>query len=323
MMPLVVFDFNAPFEDFPTITVYDSGENLQFETAAQTVGNVLSDLGIYESNIAFSSYPFYFPLYNGMNIRVVREVPFYASIDGGTPARFTTRHGTTIAQIVADKQIIHDVALLYEYDINRKVRPEDVIELFTWRNRYYTEMAVVPFEIIENHTPNIRYGRTYAGQRGSDGEHELVITVTYIGGVEQSRKISDEIVHIAAVPAMYDVGTGALGALADTSAEEFRYVRRVRMQATAYCACFRCTGRRPGDRGFGITASGRRVEHGIVAVDRSVIALGTHLYVAGYGFALAADVGGAIVGNRIDLFMYDHQDALTFGRRYVYVYVLD
>jgi 3D (Asp-Asp-Asp) domain-containing protein len=52
---------------------------------------------------------------------------------------------------------------------------------------------------------------------------------------------------------------------------------------------------------YGITRSGMPLTKGIVAVDPNVIPLGTHLYIPGYGFAIAADTGGGIIGERIDL----------------------
>jgi 3D (Asp-Asp-Asp) domain-containing protein len=61
---------------------------------------------------------------------------------------------------------------------------------------------------------------------------------------------------------------------------------------------------------------------GIVAVDPNVIPMGTKLYVEGYGEAIAADQGGAIKGNRIDLFFGSHQEALNFGKRTVKVTIL-
>ena len=66
----------------------------------------------------------------------------------------------------------------------------------------------------------------------------------------------------------------------------------------------------------------------IIAVDRNMISLGTHVYVQGlngaqdYGYALAADTGGAIKNHRIDLYMDSHQDCLKWGRRQVRVYIL-
>ena len=86
------------------------------------------------------------------------------------------------------------------------------------------------------------------------------------------------------------------------------------MIATAYTAeCFGCSG---------TTATGRPAGHGIVAVDPRYIPLGTHLYIPGYGRALAGDTGGAIQGNRIDLGFESNRDAMTFGRRAIVVYVV-
>ena len=88
----------------------------------------------------------------------------------------------------------------------------------------------------------------------------------------------------------------------------------LQMDATAYSPfCYGCSG---------ITATGRRAGHGLVAVDPRVIPLGTKLYVPGYGPALAADIGGAIVGSRIDLGFESEGAALEYGRRQVTVYVL-
>ena len=71
-----------------------------------------------------------------------------------------------------------------------------------------------------------------------------------------------------------------------------------------------------------IPANGHRLQRGMVAVDPDVIPLGTQLYIEGYGYAVADDTGGAIVGNRIDLAMDSTSEAENFGRRDVVVYVL-
>jgi 3D (Asp-Asp-Asp) domain-containing protein len=54
-----------------------------------------------------------------------------------------------------------------------------------------------------------------------------------------------------------------------------------------------------------------------------VIKLGTYVYVEGYGFAIAADTGGAIKGNRIDLCFNSRREALNFGRKTVKVHILE
>lgn len=70
------------------------------------------------------------------------------------------------------------------------------------------------------------------------------------------------------------------------------------------------------------TATGDYVRYGIAAVDTNLIPLGTNLYVEGYGHALAADTGGAIKGNRIDLAFDTYQEAINWGRRDVLVKIV-
>lgn len=70
------------------------------------------------------------------------------------------------------------------------------------------------------------------------------------------------------------------------------------------------------------TATGTMPRVGVVAVDPKVIPLGTRLYIDGYGFARAEDTGGAIKGDKIDLFLDTSEEAKRFGRRWVTVYIL-
>jgi 3D (Asp-Asp-Asp) domain-containing protein len=71
----------------------------------------------------------------------------------------------------------------------------------------------------------------------------------------------------------------------------------------------------------GSTALGIKTRRGVVAVDPALIPLGTKLHVPGYGHAIAADVGTAIKGRIIDLWMPSHAAARTWGRRTVTITV--
>lgn len=104
------------------------------------------------------------------------------------------------------------------------------------------------------------------------------------------------------------------GAQVETSRGMVRYSDAMVMEATAYL---------PTDGSpEGLTASGIAAQYGVAAVDPDVIPLGTRLYIPGYGEAIAADTGGAIIGNKIDLCMEDYGEAMQFGRRDVTVYLL-
>lgn len=97
--------------------------------------------------------------------------------------------------------------------------------------------------------------------------------------------------------------------------EPSRYNRSLVMKASAYSAYD------PGNGSY--TYGGNMLRKGLVAVDPAVIPLGTRLYIAGYGYAVADDIGGAIKGNCIDLAFDNRHDALNFGVQKVTVYILD
>lgn len=96
--------------------------------------------------------------------------------------------------------------------------------------------------------------------------------------------------------------------------------------ATAYTAAPDECGRSYDDPNFGITASGEFVREGFIAVDPNIIPLHSLVYVEGAGkfdgFYEAKDTGGAVKGNRIDIYVPDKATAFEFGKRNVTVYVL-
>lgn len=95
--------------------------------------------------------------------------------------------------------------------------------------------------------------------------------------------------------------------------------KEITVRATAYTAsCEGCSG---------ITATGINLKDNpnakVISVDPSVIPLGSKVYVEGYGEAIAGDTGGAIKGNKIDVFIPSKQDAIKFGVKQVKVKILD
>jgi 3D (Asp-Asp-Asp) domain-containing protein len=94
--------------------------------------------------------------------------------------------------------------------------------------------------------------------------------------------------------------------------------------ATAYCSCKSCCGVYAENRPNGVvyTASGSVAQaNHTIAVDTSVIPFGTHIIYNGTEY-VAEDTGGAIKGNRIDIYFDSHEDALKFGRRTIEIEVI-
>lgn len=93
------------------------------------------------------------------------------------------------------------------------------------------------------------------------------------------------------------------------------YKRVVRVEATAY------SSKQPGMSPY--TATGTLCKRGVIATDPNFIPLGTKVFIPGYGYAVAADTGGAIVGNIIDVAFDTIAECYEFGRQSIEIYIID
>ena len=106
------------------------------------------------------------------------------------------------------------------------------------------------------------------------------------------------------------------------------------LEVTGYCDGKKCTNWKRSWTGrpviasgpsagkpkkVGITASGTKAKPGVIAADTTVYPFGTVMYIPGYGYGRVEDRGGAIKGQKIDLFFKGHQQALNWGRQKVKV----
>lgn len=88
--------------------------------------------------------------------------------------------------------------------------------------------------------------------------------------------------------------------------------------ASAYCSCIKCCGKTNG-----ITASGTKATKNRTVAMSNKYAFGTKIEIKGYGIYICEDRGGAIQNNKIDIFFNTHQEALNFGRKNVYIKILN
>ena len=86
---------------------------------------------------------------------------------------------------------------------------------------------------------------------------------------------------------------------------------------TAYCGCSECSGQWGNGTATGTVAK----ENWTIAVDPSVIPYGSTVYIDG-NIYVAEDCGGAIKGNRIDVYHESHEEAVKFGVQYADVFIL-
>lgn len=96
------------------------------------------------------------------------------------------------------------------------------------------------------------------------------------------------------------------------------------MTVRAYDNCKICTGKTPRHKAYGITKSGKVASHGTVAVYPKIIELGTKFKIEGFGNKIfrAEDVGRAVKGRRMEIWMESHNKALQFGKKRLRVFVM-
>ncbi|MGL5354282.1 MAG: 3D domain-containing protein [Clostridium sp.] len=143
-------------------------------------------------------------------------------------------------------------------------------------------------------------------QDGVSGEKEVIYEVILKDGKEVARNVKASKVTVAPVTQITVVGTKVQLASASRGSQGTGTV--IYCESTAYSGGGRtATGTVP------VSARGGR---GTIAVDPRVIPLGSLVYVEGYGEAVAADTGGAIRGNIVDIYVDSDQEARNWGRRY-------
>ena len=172
----------------------------------------------------------------------------------------------------------------------------------------------IPFETITKDVSNGSSTVNKVIQAGKNGIKEVTYKVRYKGDVEVERielssKVIKEpvnkIVQIQTVTSRSTSrGTGV------TTASSGRY------KVTAYCSCARCCGKTNG-----VTASGKRATANHTVAAPSTFAFGTQMVINGKTYVVE-DRGGAIQGNRIDVYMNSHAEAIAWGVRYLDVEVI-
>lgn len=192
--------------------------------------------------------------------------------------------------------------------LTEKTKPDQEIEVIRVSSEQIQVEESVEFGIEKTIDDTLEKGLTRTVQAGKNGLAQNTVKIVYHNGQEVKREVIDS--KVISEPVNRVIAMGNITNVSRSgNSLNFREARY--MVASAYTY----TGNR--------TATGKQPAVGLVAVDPGVIPLGTRLYVEGYGYAQAADTGGSIRGDRLDLFMEDRAQCLSWGRRTVKVYVLD
>ena len=318
-----IFTGIAKAAEVPTnnVRVYIDDEDSQFfRTSEITVGELLENENKELNSNDNINYALDDKIENNMRIIINRAVPVKIIIDGEEERSFKTGE-VTVGRVLVElkKEDGKDYKLADGLSSSSKIEKDMVINVLTVKQDITVEKVAVKYDSKTVENANLAEGTTRVLTRGVNGEREISTLKVYTGGELTSSKVISDVVTVAPVTEVIEKGTAKV---IKTEKGNYLAKKSYTMKSTAYTSVSACTGKNPGDKGYGVTASGMKARKGVVAVDTSVIPLGTELYIEGYGYAIAGDTGGAIKGNKVDLYFDTYSQCVNYGVKNVTVYVL-
>lgn len=238
--------------------------------------------------------------------------------------------GTTVADAVKAAGVTLGAADELSVPADSFVSDGVAVEIIRVAYKDYQKTYSIAFKTEIKYTSTLRQGATKVQRAGVKG----VKTVTYRDRIENGKVISTETIstEVTKEPVTKIVLKGTkvgkvvseapFDVALDSAGQPLKYTKKLSGMATAYT-----TDR--GDSGAW-TATGRRAQVGVVAVDPRVIPYGTKLWIVSedgkivYGYAIAGDTGGAVRSGKVlvDLYYDTYGECSSFGRRKMNVYII-
>ncbi len=314
-------------EPLKEVTINDNGSIITLITKELTVGKVLekSDINIREQDYIYPNPEERLISEKTNEIFVKRATSISVNVDD-TKLDILT-HKTSIREVFEEKQIeFGESDRLEGAEIDDPVYPGMNLKIVRVKEDLIIEKQPITFTVEKRPNKRLEQGVEKTVREGKEGVREFLYKVVYEDGELKSKELVKEAIASAPVNKLVEYGTVAKYTTA--RGESFRYKQVIDMRSTAYTASFKDTGKNPDHPQFGVTYTGIKAKRGVIAVDPKVIPLGTRVYIEGvgktpdYGYALAADIGGGVKGNMIDLYVDTQQEADGWGIRKVKVYIL-
>lgn len=305
----------------------DDEEKQPVWTTAENVRQLVQELNIDVSNHDFINRDLDDTLKE--NMEIVYESAFLVKLisDGNEHEVLTTT--TTVADVLEKENITLGELDRVEPSLDETIENETEIRVVRIEKVTDVVEEKIPFGTVTRKDNSITSGKESVIQKGEDGLVNKYYEVILEDGKEVSRELVktetvkesvDKIVAVGTRPQAKSVSRSKSVSKASSEQTESNVSgKTLTVTATAYTAsCRGCSG---------ITATGINLNNNrgakVIAVDPNVIPLGSRVHVEGYGTAIAADTGGSIRGNRIDVHVPTAADAKRWGRKKVKVTILD
>lgn len=244
-----------------------------------------------------------------------------------------------VKDVLAEQNIKYDNNDIINLPLDKKVLDGDKIEVIDVTQSTVKEHKKVPFEVNVVEDNNLLKGETKVEVEGKPGTNELVYKITYHNGKQVDKKFIKEVVISEPVDKIIKKGTKvevkAVSAKDETVKSKTTSVNKAQsttnknQSSSNKVQSSTSTNRKhmsvvaTAYTGDGITSTGTKPKWGTISVDPSVIPYGTKVYIPQFGQTfIAEDCGGAIKGNKIDIYMNDKTSVKNWGRRTIDIYIV-
>jgi len=306
-----------------TFIVYDGDQVSVYNSLTKNTAQALEEMNVQLNELDTVDMPEE-PIDGVAKIQINRAFDVTVTADGKTQTVLAGKN-ETVGVVLARAGVSLGAQDIVTPAVSSYAESGQNISVSRYMSYKMEELVNVPYTKKTEKTASLDRGTTKVVQKGSNGQKKQIYQVIIQDGKERRTLLREEVIK-EATPQIVQVGTrtgvtGPGSVAVSRGGEPIRYKKAITVTATAYT-----TERQRHKR----TATGAVARVGLIAVDPRVIPLGSRLYITSadgkswvYGTAVAADTGGAIKGNKIDLFFDTHRECVNFGRRKAIVYVLE
>ena len=306
-----------------TISVVVDGKSIEVTTLKSNVTQILktNDIALGPKDQITVSLDS--KVKDGDKIYIKKAVDVKVTVDG-KELNIQTAENTVEAMLKAEKIILNDEDKITPLK-SESLKSGLQVQITRVNTEILQEIKAIDFATEFKNSNELDKGIKKVIQKGKTGQKVITSAVVYENGKEISRNLVSE--KLKSEPVKEIIALGTIGVYTPSRGGDIRYTKKLKVRATAYTADYNCTGKGPDDPYLGITSTGARAKrnpegYSTIAVDPRVIPLGTKLWIDGYGYAIAEDVGGAIKGNKIDLYFHSSDEMWDWGARNVNIYIL-
>jgi uncharacterized protein YabE (DUF348 family) len=280
-----------------SVPIVVDGAASVLHSAAPTLGQALWEAGIALFQGDQLTPDAETPLTQVVSVEMQRAHQLRVRIDGiEVQARAV---GPTVGEALAQAGV-NLIGLDYSVPSFDAALPADGgVRVVRVEEQVIVEQKPLPFETALQPVPDLELDQQRVLSTGSYGVTASRIRVRYEDGIETARTAESSWTARQPENRVIGYGTKVVPRVLNTNDGPFQYCRAIQMYATSYSPSR--AGTPANAPWFGITASGKKLVKGLVAIDRRYIPFGTIMYIQGYGHAEAADTGGGVKGRWIDL----------------------